>query len=405
MARSDRAVRLTKRAVDGATPTGSRYVVPDLELSGFRLVVSAAGKKSFYYRYRVGGGRGATIREPKIGDYGAMTVDHARTQARIWAAEVAKGGDPSGARQSARTTPNMNELFDRFIAEHSRLHKKPSSVAEDERIIEHHLRPALGTTKVSELTLSQAAKLHAQMHEKPYRANRCLALLSKALNLAEKWGLRPRNTNFIRDIQKYDEKPRRRFLDAAELSRLGNAFTRAENDGLAGVSSSALLAIRLLLLTGCRKSEILSLRWRDVDLDGRRMTLPDSKTGFRSIPLNTPTVDLLRRAARDAENPYVVVGMKPGCPLTDLKKPWRRICKAAEIEGLRIHDLRHTFGAIAAGSGHSLRMVGALLGHRNEKTTMRYAHLSDDPQRAASDAVGASVMTALSSCATYERED
>lgn len=404
-----RSVKLTQSAVNAAEKAEKRYVLHDTAIVGFRLYVLPSGRKTFHYRYRVGGGRGASIREPKIGDAKSMKADAARAIAREWQADVAKGGDPAGERQAKRDAPRMEELFGRYLSDHSRAHKKASSVAEDERLIRDYLQPAFGRRKVAEVLRADVDAFHTGLSEKPYRANRSVALLSKAFNLAEVWGWRADGTNPCRHVRKYAEKKRKRFLSPAELAQLGLVLRQAEHDGclaipardegskprIASIPSSAVSAIRLLILTGARKGEILGLRWDWIDFEGRRINLPDSKTGEKSIPLNAPAFEVLASTPRVVGNPHVIVGRKLGAALVNLKDPWGAIRVAAGLEDVRIHDLRHSFAAVGAGSGASLPVIGALLGHTQAATTQRYAHLADDPLRAASDAIGGRIASAM----------
>ncbi|MEM6623655.1 MAG: site-specific integrase [Pseudomonadota bacterium] len=405
-----RNIKLTQSAVDAAKTAEKRYALHDTVIVGFRLYVLPSGRKTYHYRYRVGGGRGATIREPKIGDAKSMKAEKARAIARDWQAEVAKGGDPGGERQAKRQAPRMTDLFDRFLADHARPHKKASSVRNDERLISSRLQDALGRRKVEEVTRADIDGLHKALASLPYEANRCLALLSKAFNLAEVWGWRADGTNPCRHVRKYAEKKRKRFLSPAELSRLGEVLRTAEHDGCltfparnqafpgsrtVPIIPSAVTAVRLLILSGARKSEILGLHWDWIDFDGRRINLPDSKTGEKSIPLNAPALEVLANTPRVDGNPHVIVGRKPGAALVNLKDPWGAIRAAAGLEDVRIHDLRHSFAAVGAGGGASLPIIGALLGHTQPSTTQRYAHLADDPLRAASDAIGAKISAAM----------
>ena len=190
-----RRAKLTQRTVDAAKPGAKRYAIADTELPGFRLHVLPSGKRAFYLAYRVGGGRGATQREPKIGDWPAMKAEAARRIAADWFAEVRHGGDPAGDRKKARTAPRMRDLFDRYLADHARPHKKPSSVHDDERMIDDYLNPKFGGRKIAEVTRADIDAFHKGLASKPYRANRMLALLSKAFNLAEVWGWRADGTN------------------------------------------------------------------------------------------------------------------------------------------------------------------------------------------------------------------
>jgi len=388
--------KLTKRAIDAAKPGGKRYPVIDTELPGFRLYVHPSGKKTFHLRYRVGGGRGATIREPKIGDFGELTADQARAIAADWAAEVRKGGDPSGKRQEARTAPRMSDLFDRYLTDHARPHKKASSVVNDERLIAKRLLPAFEKKKVAEVTRAHVSEFHKSLSDIPYEANRALALLSKAFNLAEIWGWRPDASNPCRHVKKYAEDKRTRFLSPAELAALGEALRKAEEGGLGPVMPSAVAALRLIALTGARRGEILGLQWDWIDFESGRVTLPDSKSGKKPLHLGPAALEVLSGIPRTEGNPHVIVGAKKGAHLVNLKDPWGVIRKAAGLEDVRIHDLRHSFASVGAASGMSLHILGSLLGQSQPATTHRYAHLADDPLRAAASEISGKVAAAMS---------
>ena len=391
-----RKSKLTKRAVDGLAPQNARYIVLDTEISGFRVRVSPTGKKSFYFRYRIGGGRGATIREPKIGDLGQVTPDQARQIAHDWSAEVRRGGDPGGARQQHRDAPRMNSLFDRYLDEHAKVHKKPSSVAQDEMLLASYLRSYFGARKVADIGRADVVKWHRTLAHFPYRANRGIALLSKALNLAEVWGWRPDGSNPCRHVTKYKEKARRRYLSQQELARLGEALAKAENSELdRPISKYAVALIRLLILTGARRGEILSLRWDEVNFERGCLELSDSKTGEKEVFLPPAALQILVDLPHAEGNPHVIVGARQGAHLVNIKDPWAIIRSDAGLDDVRLHDLRHSFASVGARGGMSLLTIGALLGHRETATTARYAHLSDDPLRTAADAIGREIAEAM----------
>jgi integrase len=302
----------------------------------------------------------------------------------------------------------MNELFDRYLTDHAEAHKKPRSIEQDRRLIDVHLRTALGAKKIIDVARADIASLHKKLAETPYQANRALALLSKAMNLAESWGLRPDGSNPCRHVKKYREKKRERFLSAQELARLGETLAAAEfgevtfeRESRSGgriqspISPNAIAAIRLLIFTGARRDEILSLRWDYVNFDQSRLELPDSKTGAKFIYLPAPALAILSGLPRKDGNPHVIVGAKDGAHLVNLKDPWSAIRNAAGLSDVRIHDLRHSFASVAAGGGMSLPVIGALLGHKDTATTARYAHLSDDPLRAAVNTIGSKIADAM----------
>jgi integrase len=216
--------------------------------------------------------------------------------------------------------------------------------------------------------------------------------------VAERWGVLPDGSNPCRHVERFAEEHRERFLSEQELARLGAALKHAERLGREsdGESPFAVAAVRLLVLTGCRMSEILTLRWQDVDLDAGLLRLPDSKTGKKTVRLNAPARELLAALPRIEGNPFVVVGGRDGEYLKDLERPWRRIRERAALANVRLHDLRHSFASVAAAGGHSLPIIGALLGHTQSATTQRYAHLGADPLRQASEAIGKRLETAMS---------
>ena len=250
--------------------------------------------------------------------------------------------------------------------------------------VERYILPALGSIKVRALGRDDVAALHHEMREKPYQANQTLGVVSKMMYLAEAWNLRPDRSNPCYHVRKYKEGKRERFLTEEELQRLGKALDEEE-----ALAPAAVTAYRLLLYTGARLSEIQTLKWEHIR--GNRIHLPDSKTGAKTIPLNGPALEVLANAERVEGNPYVIVGTREGACLQDLQKPWRRVRKAAGLEDLRIHDLRHTFAFEAVMGGESLPMVGRILGHTQAQTTARYAHLADDPLQSVSDRVASSL--------------
>ena len=253
--------------------------------------------------------------------------------------------------------------------------------------------PSWGRLLVTEVKLVDIERLHGRLAAKPYQANRLLAMVRKFFNWCEDRGARSRGTNPCRGIEQYPERKRERFLSQDEIGRLGAALREAEEANV--ITPWAAAAIRLLFLTGCRRQEILQLRWEDVDLERKLLLLPESKTGKRAVLLNGPALDILNRIPRVSGNPFVIVGKVDGAHLVNLSKPWGRICKAAKLEGLRVHDLRHSFASVAAAGGESLVVIGSLLGHREARTTARYAHLADDPLRAAVDMIGTRISDAL----------
>ena len=213
-----------------------------------------------------------------------------------------------------------------------------------------------------------------------------ISVLSKFFNWCEKFGYREEGKNPSRYIDKYKEKKRQRFLSKIEQERLNLALEQARSEGV--ISEYAIYAIQLLCLTGARLGEILKLKWEYVNWEKGTLDLPDSKTGEKSIYLNEAAKDTLAKIMRQVNNPYVICGAKPGEHIVNLQKSWRRIRSMADLDDVRLHDLRHTFASIAVSSGMSLPLIGALLGHSQPRTTARYAHLASGPLRDAVEKIG-----------------
>ncbi len=384
-------MRLTKTRVERIQPEpGSDVLRWDEVLPSFGVRVKPSGVRSYIVQYRNRAGRSRRI---TIGRHGLFTVEQARKAARRVLLAAADGQDPAEARAAKRPTLTIADLGERYLDEHARPKKKPSSVKADLCNLKNHILPTLSRREIADVSRTDVARLHHSMRGIPGGANRTLALLSKMFNLAELWGLRPDGTNPCRHVERYRERKIQRFLSDEELARLGNALERAERDDLA--SCSAIAAIRLLIFTGCRSSEILGLRWEHVDQQRNLLRLPDSKTGARIVPLNAPALAVLSQLETNGF-PWVLPGRRPRSHLVNLSKPWDSIRKLARLHGLRLHDLRHSFASVGASSGLGLPIIGKLLGHTQAATTQRYAHLADGPLRKASEAIAAHLENAMS---------
>lgn len=299
-------------------------------------------------------------------------------------------------RREDREAPTMGTACDRYIEEHLPK-KRPSSRRNDTAMIENIIRPRWGAWKLADVDFTDVDKLHTSMKATPYRANRCIALVSKLFNLSIRW--RWRLDNPAKGVEKFPEVKRRRYLSTDELGRLTAALAGHNDQKVANV-------VRLLLLTGARKGEVLGARWDDIDLERATWTKPAALTKQRSehvVPLSAPTRQLLAEMRESTTGDFLFPGRDPEKPLTDIKTSWARICKAADLEGVRLHDIRHTYASILASAGLSLPVIGALLGHTQPATTQRYAHLFDDPLRQAAERVGAIVTGAGKEGATVVR--
>ncbi len=376
--------KLTKRAIDAARyerETGAHYLW-DTEIAGFGLRVYPSGRRAFVVTYRVRGKQ----RFLTIGRYGELTLPQARGKAHEIFGRVSQGEDPAAERGTYRRSPTMKDLAERFMAEHSRVHNKPETVKIQQGICDRILVPRFGHRKVVDIGRADIQALHTELADKPGMANLVRSLLSKAFNLAEIWGWRQEGSNPCRHVKLYKIEKRERFLSETELARLSGVLAGAEHTQ--SESPYAIAALRLLILTGCRVKEILNLRWQDVDFEGKCLRLPDSKTGAKTVYMNGPALQLLSGIDQKEDNPHVLPGKFTGQPLKGLTGPWDRIREKADLEDVRVHDLRHSFASFGVGLGLPLQMVGKLLGHAEIATTERYAHLADDPIRQANERIG-----------------
>ena len=383
---ANRIPKLTKRAVEALKANGADTVYWDGELTGYGVRVRKSGRKNYVLQTRVDG----KLRWFTIGQHGRVTVDEARAAALEILAATKKGIDPRDADAKREAEPVMVELGRRFLEEYVPVHCKPSTQGEYRRSVTLFIDPAIGEMRISEVQRKDIAKLHFDMRDKPYQANRTLGVLSKMFSLAEVWGLRPDGSNPCRHVKRYKERKRERFLSPEETERLGEVLAEAERE-----MPSAVAAFRLLLLTGCRLSEIQFLRWEYVKDDC--IELPDAKTGGRVVPLGPEARAVLAALPREDGNPWVIAGKVPGSHITDLQKPWRRIRARAGLEDVRIHDLRHSYASRALALGESLTMIGKLLGHTQVQTTARYAHLARDSIQTAAARITGSIGGNLSS--------
>ena len=377
---ANRIPRITKRSVDAIKVGGTDTVYWDGELTGFGLRVRRSGRKSYVVQTRIAG----KLCWFTIGPHGPLNPNQARARALEILACAKKGIDPRDADARREAEPSMADLGRRFLEEYVPVHCKPSTREEYSRSVRLFVDPVIGELRVPEVQRKDIAALHHGLRDKPYQANRTLGVLSKMFSLAEVWGWRPDGSNPCRHVKRYKEHKRERFLSPEETERLGQVLRDVEEE-----MPSAVAAFRLLLLTGCRMSEIRDLRWEYVKDDC--IELPDAKTGGRVVPLGPEARAVLSAIPRDEDNPWVIAGRLPGSHLTDLQRPWRRIRKQAGLEGVRIHDLRHSFASRALALGESLTMIGKLLGHTQVQTTARYAHLARDSIQTAAARITGSI--------------
>ena len=322
---------------------------------------------------------------------------------------VAAGGDPSEERRDRRQEPTVRDLCERFDAEHIAIRLKPKTARPYRRLIAERILPTFGTMKTRDVARADVARWHHEMRATPVEANRALLLLHKLFAMAEVYGWRE-TTNPAHGVQKYSEKAHERYLTGTELHRLGKAIADLEHAPKRPLSPFLALGFRLLLLTGMRKDEVLTLRWEHVALDAGVLRLPDSKTGRKVVTLSDAAVDLLRLAPRMSGSPWVVTATTRDSlgewqHVINPYKGWQAVKDCAsthedgqpdvDVRDVTLHDCRHTFASVAIGAGLSLPAIGALLGHADVASTQRYAHLTMDLKRQHATLVGAEIAAAL----------
>ncbi|ARJ67426.1 hypothetical protein WV31_18025 [Magnetospirillum sp. ME-1] len=427
MPTNSRKAEVTVSVVDAMRP-GS--LVWDTKVAGFAIRCQTRAKV-YVLKYRVGGRQ----RWFTIGKHGSpWTPETARKEARKLLGLVADDKDPAQTKEASKTAMLMADAASKFLEEHAEAKRKARTAEGYRDILNRIVVPAIGSLRVKDVQRADIAKLHHSLRATPYQANRVLAVLSKLFNLAETWGERTDGTNPCRHIEKFKESKRERFLSADELAALGEVL--AAYKGSPYVAAS----IKLLVFTGARLQEILTLRWEWIDFAKNEVRLPDSKTGAKTLHLPPPAMAVLADLPQIDGNPFVIVGGKDGACLVNLEKPWRVIRQAATVrlwrdhekmgplvqglaekherastyaecqkaaedagielpggmDDVRIHDLRHAFASVAASAGLGLPIIGKMLGHSQPQTTARYAHLAADPVKAAQAAVAGAIAAAMS---------
>ncbi|WP_297844629.1 site-specific integrase [uncultured Roseibium sp.] len=369
--------KITKRLVDQIpAPEKDQSFVWDTDVKGFGLRITATGAKAYVFQYKNQSGRN---RRMTLGKHGSITADQAREIARELYIEVRKGKDPLADKSAHRGAPDVCALCDDYITRHARPKKRPRSLEGDLSLIERFIKPEIGAMKVQDVELRDIEKVAALLSDKPTTANRLVALLSKMFNLAKSW--KWRDTNPTEGWQKHQEFKRERPLSEEELQRLYRVMEEHPNQ-------TACNIVRLLLLTGARRGEVLNMCWKDLNFEKGVWTKPAHNTKQKRtehLPLSEGALSLLKhiRDTRDESAPskFVFPGRVPEEPITTIKTFWGRIRKEADIEDARLHDLRHTTATVMAGAGASLPMIGRQLGHTQYQTTLRYAHLYQDDLR------------------------
>ncbi len=395
-------VKLTKTVVDQLeAPAKGQAFVWDSVLPGFAVRVTASGGKAWVVQTKVRGGKERRI---TVGSCAKVPLDKARAEASKLIAHADLGRDVAQERQEARqvkpeANPTLGDFADRWLEEVVARRNRPGTVKIRRLLVKNHIKPHIGTLRLAEIGRKDIEDLHHAVSAKyPVAANRAVSTLSAILSTALRWGLLERNP--AQGVHRNAEEGRERYLTPDEIKALSAALDESPAQDSADV-------VRLLLLTGARVGEVLSMRWEQLDLDTGIWTKPAAATKQNKthrVPLSPPAVAVLKRRHeagkekrqrratkldRGAQegSPWVFPGDGSNGHMTTIRSFWSAVCKRAKIKEARIHDLRHTFASLLVSAGESLPIVGALLGHTQAKTTSRYAHLLDDPLLAAAERV------------------
>lgn len=382
---SSSIAKITISAVESLPP---HHTINDRDLKGFG-VRRQAGPPTYFVLKRIQG----RLRRVTIGRHGSpWTPETARREAASLLMSIQTGGNPIRERDERRQrAATFAEVAGAFLDLHGRV-LKPSTLEVYRALLKNQLNPTFARKPMNEIAPTHVASFHAKWRSKPRTANHAVALLSKIINWAPDHGFAAPAENPCAKVKHYREGKRERFLSDSEVTALGDALRAAEGKG---ANPWVIGLIRLLLLTGARLGELLTLRWEYVDHAHQVLRLPDSKTGAKVIRLSQPALQILDALPRIDGNPWVFPGHIDGRHLVNIGKPWRAIRAAAGLPEVRLHDLRHSYASTAITVGGSLPMIGKLLGHSQTQTTARYAHVAPDPAQELADAAAARIARAL----------
>jgi integrase len=400
--------KLSKRLIDALRPSSEGEVrVWDSEVKGFVIRVFPGGRKSFGVKYRIGS-RQRWFTIGNVGD--PWTVEEARERAKKVIRGAEDGVDLQTVKEERRTALTIDDVIARYLQEgpRSKPEKRASSWRHDTSRLRRHVSPLLGRRPASELSFKDVERLQADIVAGKTAAStkgkkRGVARVRGGTTIAGgvvrtlaammSWALRDGlvASNPCVGVKRIAPPKRERYLNWQEVRTLLSAADALAQEG--AIPRSFADAVLLLALTGARRSEILELRWSEVDLDRARIILPRhrSKTGEKAITLNQASVAVLRRQPRTDQD-HVFPGRGGMGPLVGVSKRWELVRARAGLPDLHMHDLRHTFASFAVANGASLFLVGKALGHTQATTTERYAHLADDPVRAVAESVAQQIL-------------
>lgn len=390
-------MKISKRTVDQLQSTNKDQFFWDDTLKGFGIKVYKSGRKSFVVQGRLDG----EVKRYTIGTYGSpWAPDSARQQALQFLAMIGDGIDPLAEKRLRLKIPKLQVVAAQYQID-GNLHKKPSTRELESRCIIRHIIPLLGKKRISEISKGDVKKFLANIANGKTSAdiktkarglarvrggkgaaNRSVAVLSAIFVYAKENGIYDENPTIGMPLYKLKEHVR--YLTDSELEWLGEALVQAEDEY---VSLFAIAAIRFILFTGCRRDEALLLRWDSVDIEQKLIYLPDSKVGQRPLYFGQVVAEMLMKLPRVEGSPLVFPSSVGGETKISIQKVWDKIRTRAGLEDVRINDLRHNFASATVSSGESLYITSKLLGHKNQRTTERYAHMAPDPVKNATDLI------------------
>jgi len=374
--------KLTKRFVEAIKPdTQKKLIYWDTELKGFGVIAQPSGRLTYCVQYR---NINRIKKRLKIGVHGQLNTEEARTLAKQYLGEIAHGEDPATKKKENRDLPLIKILAQDYLDRYAAPRKRSRSIEEDKKLLNNIILPTIGNQQVRQISRRTIESLHLKLEKTPYQANRVLALLSKMFSLAIAW--KWRDDNPVKGIERYQEEKRDRWLNREELGRFWKVLECYPNH-------FASIILKILLLTGSRKGEVLKATWDQFDLERGVWTKPAHLTKQKKrehLPLSEQVLKILYNLKKNNKNnvSYLFPGKTGEKPIRDIKDFWEKTIKEANLENVRIHDLRHTHASHLVSSGLSLSIVGKLLGHTQASTTQRYAHLADEPLRQAAELFG-----------------
>ena len=388
-------MKITLKQIDQLTSTGAPAHLWDTELRGFGVKALKSGKKNYIVKYRVGGGRSAKQRWMKLGDCNVLKLPKAREQAQQVLAAASRGEDPQAEKREKNKYQTLNDAWERFEKE-VLPNRKPSTASDYRSMWKLSIQPKLGKRDINKITQNDVSKLHRQLRDTPYRANRVLSVCSRLFNLCEAWGWKDQGMNPCKHVEKFSEKSRERYLSGEEIKALNQAMVSlVEQDKIHPQMRRIIL---LLLITGARKNEIIKCEWKWVDMDRSLILLPDSKTGKKTLYLADHAKQILfEQSHYSGDSKWVFPSTVMDSHLVNISKAWNKMRSLAGLEDVRIHDLRHTSASIAANEGFNAQAIAKVLGHAQTSTTERYTHLRDDAAFNVANTVGDFVKKSTSS--------